>query len=275
MCEPDPMKRFHRVTPLRSKKRAVGFYRSGQTPTPDRSGNAKPKRNIVMKTLQLFVIASLALVSSLAAHADISAPAWLETYYLDPQPSELPRVINALSRSGYFEQAGHTAVAIGFLSTVFAQNPERVDRWLMELNGLPIAHQRLIAAALWQAGHPLGSEMLNTLAQSSSLRVEVQRRASRPSVAILDTPVLSPSSMNLQWGAFLATGDERHIVAILDGIGADRPALSAAARYALAQNAAAHPRVLDICRAQLAKQPGEAGEVLRAVLNDANAKPRS
>lgn len=228
-----------------------------------------------MKTLQLVFVAGLALVSSLAARADISAPAWLETYYLDPQPNELPHAVRELSRSGYLEQPGHSALAIGFLSTVFAKNPERVDRWLAELNGLPVEHQRLIAAALWQAGHPAGAELLNRLAQSSSLRAEIQRLASRPSVAIADTPVLSPSSMNLQWGAFLATGDERHIVAILDGIGSDRPALSTAARYALAQNAAAHPRVLEICRAQLAKQPGEAGDVLRAVLNDAGAKPRS
>lgn len=223
-----------------------------------------------MKTLKLFVAAALVLASSLATRAEVSAQAWLESYYLNPQPAELGRVVHALSRNGYFEKPGHTAIAIGFLSTVFAQNPTRVDAWLLEFNGLPISHHRLIASALWQAGNPMGSELLREFSRSSSVGAEVRRLADRPAPSVADTPVLSPSSMNLQWGAFLATGDERHVVAILDGIGADRPALSSAARYALAQNAANHSRVMEICRSQLTKQPNEVQSVLRAALNDAS-----
>ena len=117
----------------------------------------------------------------------------------------------------------------------------------------------------------MGSQLLRVLSTDSEVASEVQQLANRTSRPVADTPVLSPSSMNLQWGAFLASGDEQPIVAILDGIGSDRPALSSAARYALAQNAAAHPRVLEICRAQLSKQPNEVQSVLRAALNEAGA----
>jgi len=229
-----------------------------------------------MKTLKLMLVASLALVSSLAARAESSAQAWLENYYLNPQPAGLASAVRTLSREGYFEQPGHTALAIGFLGTVFAQNPELVDRWLLQLNGLPPAHHRLIAAALWQAGNPLGGDMLRHLDEYSSVRQQVDHLADRGSVAIADTPVLSSSSMNLRWGAFLASGDERHIISILEAIGTDRPGLDAAARTALAQDAAAHPRVLEICQAQLAHQPEEVRSVLRAALDDAVlAKPRT
>ena len=51
---------------------------------------------------------------------------------------------------------------------------------------------------------------------------------------IVDTPVLSPSSMNLQWGAFLASGDERHVIKILEALGDNRPTLGTRALYALA-----------------------------------------
>lgn len=223
-----------------------------------------------MKTLKFVFAAALVLASSLAARAEISAQAWLETYYLNPQPAELGRAVRALSREGYFEKPGHIAVGIGFLSTVFAQNPERVDGWLLEFNGLPLAHQRLIASALWQAGHPLGAQMLRMLGQDSEIKADIQRLAERQSVSVADTPVISPSSMNLQWGAFLASGNDRYVVNILDGIGNDHPELSSAARYALAQNAAAHPRVMEICRAQLSKQPNEVQSVLRAALNEAS-----
>src|SRR5947208_15763298 len=122
-----------------------------------------------MKTLKCMVVAGLALASSIAARAEISAQGWLETYYLNPQPAELARQVHQLSRDGYFEKPGHVAIAIGFFSTVFAQNPERVDSWLTELKGLPLAHRRLVAAALWQAGNPRGSEMLRQLDQDSAV----------------------------------------------------------------------------------------------------------
>ena len=176
-----------------------------------------------MKTLKLLLVASLALASSLAARAQISAQAWLETFYLNPAPAELTRNIAALSREGYFEKPGHTAVGIGFLSTVFAQHPARVETWLLELADLPARDQRLLAAAVWQAGLPFGAELLRNLGQSSPVRADVLRLASMPSMAIDDTPVQSSSSMNLKWGAFLATGSEQHVISILEAIGTNQP----------------------------------------------------
>jgi hypothetical protein len=229
-----------------------------------------------MKTLKSIVVAALALASSFAARADVSAQAWLETYYLNPQPTELTRNLAALSREGYFEKAGHTAIAIGFLSTVFAENPDQVEGWLLELRDLPASHQRLLASAVWQAGLPFGADLLRAQAKHSPLRAEIEKMASSPSVAVRHTQVHSPSSMNLQWGAFLASGDPRYIVNVLDAIGTDQPGLDSAARVALAQNAAAHPRVLEICRAQLDRQPEEVRSVLRAALNAASpTAPRS
>lgn len=228
-----------------------------------------------MKTLKFIAVAGLALASSFAARAEISARGWLETYYLNPQPAELGRQVQRLSASGYFEQSSHVAIAIGFLSTVFAQHPERVDGWLAEFKNLPSRDHRLVACALWQAGNPAGAAMLRELGAGSSERDAVLQLARTTSNDVANTVVRSPSSMNLQWGAFLATGSERYIVNVLDAMGTGLPEVDTAARYALAQNAAAHPRVLEICRAQLGRQPEEVRGLLRAALNDAEvAKPR-
>jgi hypothetical protein len=228
-----------------------------------------------MKTLRVSVI-TLLVFGAARLHAGISAQAWLETYYLNPQPAELPQAIQQLSAEGYFDRPANVPIAIGFISTVFAQHPKQVDPWLTQLSGLPLKHQRLLAAALWQSGHPLGAELIPLLGQFARNRAQLDSLASTPSPLILDTPVLSPSSMNLQWGAFLASGDERYIINVLDAIGTDQPGLDAAARVALAQNAAAHPRVLEICRTQLDRQPEEIRSVLRAALNaGAPIPPRS
>lgn len=226
-----------------------------------------------MKTLKALLLASLALASSHAARAGSSAQAWLETYYVNPRPDELATNVHRLSRSGWFDESGHTAVGIGFLSGVFAAHPQRVNGWLDQLADLPLSHRRLVAAALWQAGNPKGAELLKRFGERSVVRTEVLELASRQSTPVADTLVVSSSSMNLQWGAFLASGNDRHVIAILDGMGNDRAALDLAARQSLAQNAALHPRVLDICRDQLSRQPESVRAEIRAALTAAGFKP--
>ena len=43
---------------------------------------------------------------------------------------------------------------------------------------------------------------MHSLGENSPLRDEIQRLAQLEGRPVEDTPVLSPASMNLQWGAF-------------------------------------------------------------------------
>jgi hypothetical protein len=222
-----------------------------------------------MKIPPLLLCAILALASHATARADVSAAARLETFYLLPQADDLPRMIRELSRDGYFAQPGHSALAIGFISTVFARHPDRIDQWLLELNGLPLQTNRLLAAALWQAEHPLGPDLLRILGQFSRVRLDLERLANTPVPPILETPVRSASSMNLRWGAFFADGDEHHVVAVIDALGSDDAALAALARTSLTRMITEHPRVKEICSTELARQPLEERARLRAILQAA------
>jgi len=229
-----------------------------------------------MKLLLRSLLVALAFPFAATLRAEISAEGWLETYYLNPKPDELPQAIRQLRRDGYFDGPGHIAVSIGFISTVFAQNADRVDGWLLQLHGLDSKANRLIASALWQAGHPLGSELLRRLGQSSGLRTEIEKIANTPVLPVEETAIRSVSSLNLHWGAFLASGSDRYILSILDAVGLDEPALTSTALATLARHAAEHPRVLEICQAQLDRQPEDVRGVLRAVVNSAApAKPAS
>jgi hypothetical protein len=228
-----------------------------------------------MKPLLFVFIAAAVCAAPSETRPEISAQAWLETYYLDPQPAEVPRAIQRLCREGYFDRDENTAIAVGFLGTLFQQHAAQVDDWLDQLRDLTPRHRRVIAAALWQAGHERGGELLRALGAGTPLQPELERLARTPSQRIMDTSVVSVSSMRLQWGAFLASGDERHIICILEAFGLDQPQLTTTARLALAQIAAAHPRVLQICQAQLARQPEEISRELRAALAHVPAPPRS
>ncbi len=212
---------------------------------------------------------SLVLVLTASAQSAPEWANWVENYYLNPGPERLAPAVQALSRGGYFEQEGQPAMAIGFLAAVFAQNPTRIDGWLHEFGDLPASHRRLVASALWYSGSPQGADHLRALARQSdaAMRAEIEQLAAawtQPSLAA--TPVLSRASLDLQWGAFLGNGDPQHIVNVLAALGSGQRALGTAARLALAEKALAHPRVYEICRAEIARQPAGVREQLSTAL---------
>jgi hypothetical protein len=219
----------------------------------------------LLRTSVLF--AATACVAS--AEFPVSAQAWLETYYLNPEPGAVVARVKALSRDGFFERPGNAAIGIGFLATLFNRHPDRIEGWLNELERLPAAHQRLLAAALWQAGHDAAPDVLRIMSADSPVRQEVMRLVDIPAPLIVDTPVRSVSSLNLQWGAFLASGDERHIGRMMEALGTNDRGLHGAAEVAFARMVAEHPRVQEIYRAQIRLQPAEARAVLEAILASA------
>lgn len=227
-----------------------------------------------MRLLKNFIIggglASALLLTGARAAAPASAEAWLQHYYEKPAPAQFAASISELSRSGYFEQPGHVSLAIGFISAVFRENPKRVDEWMALNRDLPVSHQRLLIAALWYSGLPQGRDSLRNSARycEPEIRQEIGGLlATRPSLN--DAPVISASSLNLQWGVFLATGDSKPVRQILAALGTDgNSQLSQDVRWSLAQNAAQHDRVLAICRDELARQPNGIRETLRAVINE-------
>lgn len=227
------------------------------------------------RSLLLLVSLSLTTLLIIPAQAGSARAAsardwsqWLTHYYQAPQADQLVPAVFALSRSGYFEQAGQPATAIGFLSAVFAQNPEKVDDWMAAFRDLPVAHQRLVAAALWYSGLPDGGARLRTLARHSNpeLRNDLHQLIAQGAAPVREAPVLSEASLNLQWGAFLATGESQHIVNALAALGSGDSRLSTAARFSLAEKAAAHAKVYEICQTQLARQPAHVRDQLQAAL---------
>jgi hypothetical protein len=203
-----------------------------------------------------------------------AAEEWLNHYYENPQPEKFVSSVFELSRSGYFEQPGHVPLAIGFLGGIFAQNPEQVDQWVVMLSALPRAHQRLVASALWYSGSTKGVEYLRAYSRvvDPAMRAEIDQLLTTKA-NLRETEVRSTSSLNLQWGAFLATGDARHVTQVLAALGSDQPGLSAAARYALAEQALAHERVYQICQDEATRQTGEAGAQVRTALAGVKSQP--
>lgn len=232
-------------------------------------------KNSKMTILGMSVALVLSLAVPAAAEANRDWAQWVSHYYEAPQPDLVVPAVFGLSRSGYFEQAGQPATAIGFLSTVFAQNPDKVAGWMRAFKELPVSHQRLTAAALWYSGLPGNDRELRALARRSSpeLRAEIEQLLAKNVVPVRETPVLSESSLNLQWGAFTASGEQQHIVNTLAALGSGEAGLTSAVRNSLAQKATSHQRVYEICQAQLANQPAGVRDQMRTALAGVRTQP--
>lgn len=214
--------------------------------------------------------ASVALVS-LRAESPPPAETWLTQYYLDPQPEQFIPAIFELSRAGWFEQPGHVPLAIGFVASVFQQNPESVDGWLLHCRALPPVHQRLIIAALWYSGHAKGPVYLAAYSRitGAEVRDRLDRVLASPP-ALEGAAVVSRSSALLQWGVFLATGEAAPVRSNLAAL-RHQGRVAGDIRALLVQHVGQHARVREICRGELPRQPDEVREGLRRVIESAVA----
>lgn len=205
----------------------------------------------------------------------VAGAAWFDSYYQNPRPQDFLMAVHSLSASGRLDDAAQVPTAIGFFATVFASHPQKVDTWLARTRDLPEAHRRILAAAAWKAGHTAGARLLRemTPAGDETLRREIAALTRGLPATVADTPVRSASSLNLQWGAYLASGQEQHILAIVEALGSQEPGLSKSAVITLARNAAAHPQVLAICQAEMARRPGAIRDMISTALATGAGRP--
>ncbi len=201
---------------------------------------------------------------------------WMDHYYQNPQPNKLLVAVYSLNRSGYLESKEHAEAAIGFFSTVFAENPDQVQTWLRSAESFASDRvQRILAASAWLAKNPAGPQELRKLRDhmDSDQRDAADKMLAREATApVAELPVASDITMNLQWGAFLATGQDTYITNVLAALGSNEPGLATTARFALAKDAAEDPRVLDICRTELNRQPAAVRSAFEAAFSGAPSR---
>ncbi|MCF6311307.1 MAG: hypothetical protein L3J39_02545 [Verrucomicrobiales bacterium] len=204
------------------------------------------------------LLTCLSLYFSLATlHAvDQKTPAngddWLTFYYRNPRPDQLIAQLKAWSDEGTLQDSNARAPLLGFLSQVFHQNPQQLQQWYQQTQTLPAKDQELITMALWMCD----SEESNAL-----LKKELPKAfAGKKPPKILKLKLDSPSTLDLLWGYYFATGERkalRRIIAMfryadapktLEGIPAGRSPLYTtlphAAKWSISSNAKQHAKVL-------------------------------
>ncbi|MEO8204919.1 MAG: hypothetical protein ABI615_01970 [Chthoniobacterales bacterium] len=207
-------------------------------------------------------IATFLLLTCLCVRAAAPAGAWFTYYYMDPQPDKFPAEVRSMSEKGDLTKVDNQQPLIAFLSRIMAQNPDKISSWMSELESLPPNDKRVLYSAIWFSSTDQG----RTFFQKNNLAGYLKKEP--PDILKMEPD--SPSTLDMLWGYFMATGDPKAIRQIVSTLNlskdegalarfknsgktdADKKAayLDAAfqsARSSLTSNCLQHPKVLEIC----------------------------
>lgn len=206
---------------------------------------------------------------------------WMSHYYEHPQPERVEAAVRYLSKSGYLGKRGSAPAVMGFISGVMAANPGGARALALRLADLPEAQQPVLLIGLWYSGVPDSAAILRDLMpRMPGQKERISNFIATAAPKITDIPPERGSwVIDMLWGDFIATGSEEAVKRIIDVLAWLHPggehsqmAVAASARWSLLGNAVQHERVLQICKAELARRPRDTTAVLRQVVEEAEAQ---
>lgn len=229
------------------------------------------------------VIVPLKLKFSLLSADSTKEPVMSETelndfmvnYYLHPSPEKVSQAVKAMHKIGYLQKEAAGAPIASFLSLVFRSNSTAIEATLVDFNSYTSAEQQVLLRALWLADTAQSKMSIQKLVVGNG---HAELLKSVPP-KIEQIPVESPDVLDMMWGAFMATGDEKYVLPVISVLpystikgNIPRLLVGGSARWSLTSNAIQHKRVFDICNSQLEKQPKEVKEILSEVISEAAKK---
>jgi hypothetical protein len=153
---------------------------------------------------------------------------------------------------------------VAFLSQVMAANPKQIPQWLDEFKDLDEKQRTALWAAAWYSD----TEEARAFFKEQQFEPYIENQAPK----ILDMEVNNPTTLDMLWGHFMATGKEESIRRIISAFGLSKHAGALerfktsekteqdkkeayldvtfqAAQWSLESNCRQHPLVLKHCKA--------------------------
>jgi hypothetical protein len=206
---------------------------------------------------------------------------WITYYYLKPEPEKTVAAIRLMSTTGKLDDQAALSPIMAFLSEVFRQNPKQLPIWADQLKDIKPEHRRLVWQALRLSGLKKEVDViLKTARKNEKATMEdqffIDELYMRDPPDLLTVPIRNSGTLDAMWGHFVASGDERFIVRIIEtlaGLGKPKDIgafeTATAARLSLTSNAVQHPKVMAVCKKQIETQPEEIKSILKTIVTEA------
>lgn len=234
-----------------------------------------------MPSFLLRLLVALALLVGLVPAAVTADPrptgealsTWMNYAYVTRDEKPVADLVQWLGEEKVFQaRPALVAPATAFLSEFFRAHPDRVEGWVAPVAAYDDMTRATIAWALWIAGR-------TDLARRVSPRSDVRLDGDPPRLAT--TRPTSPIEIDMQWGAFYASGSAVHVRNIVDALDPARPLTGdrraddtavAAAAWSLAANSTSHEIVARVIDEEIATRPPAVKAVLEKIRAEAKAR---
>jgi hypothetical protein len=203
-------------------------------------------------------------------------------YYQHPEPDRVVPSLHYLARDLGVpsDESSARAGLFAFYAAILKQDSSPNLASVPGLADLQDESPEFLWQVLWFAGTPASRALLESVAPPRTSarweRWDQQRQV--PSRDPLALPPQDTGALEIFWGSFFATGDPRYVervISVLALAGVEHDAgkirIGASAEASLLTNARQHPKVLEICKAQLPKQPRAVRKMLAAIVARATA----
>lgn len=205
---------------------------------------------------------------------------WMTYYYLRPQPEMLVPALLLSDKLGLL-QGDSSAPLQAFASRVFAQNPEKVKDWFTQLAGMSDTGKTIVLTSIWWSNSKEAKELLAAISEQlpEKARAEFRKQIDSQPPEIDKMDIESPDVLDMLWGCFSATGDEKYVKRLIDTLAwgksdnknLPKMLIASAARWSLASNIEQHERVKEICES-VQKQNPEVKPYLDKLFEDLKAQ---
>ncbi len=247
-------------------------------------GLASPLLWVNMAMILAVAIISFEMITFTTAPlivTDISSSEELDAYtayyYETRQSGLISRSMEFIDSSNLVDDESTHSSIVGFYSEVFRQNPDEIWAWIDTIDGMEnVDSRRVFWKALWMANLTAGTEYFRSKIENEKVEAIEELNSylsSAPPVPVNLTPEV-PGELDLQWGAFFASGDVKYVDNIIDAallynqrIDPDIFYTAALAKWSLCSNSLHHEPVSAALIARREDSDTSATTILQDILN--------
>ncbi len=189
---------------------------------------------------------------------------WMTYYYLFPTPDLVSAAVHLLEKEGALDKESAIAPSASFLSRLFVQHPNRMEKWLADIKDLSAEHKSaLLPLALRLTRTPAALAAAEATEKDIPVKDRIITHANLAADKLDTFFISAPSDLDMLWGCFFATGDKRYVKKIISTVSwskklsgnINKISIGAAAVWSLTSNAEQHKLVMQILQEESKNQP--------------------
>ncbi len=200
---------------------------------------------------------------------------WAMYYYKDPRPEMLEDIVKSKKLCG---TDNAVIVPMGvFLSVLFEKRPEDAEKIIRIVKDYSESEKKCYKVALLFADIPGREQLFKELVGSDGCQDEQIEQIKKPVERIEEIPINSPTVLDMLWGAFMASGDEKYVKRVISTLSfktdgdVGELVIGNMAKLSLDMNMRQHEKVLDICVKEAKMAPPEVKSRLQKIIEDAGS----